>query len=389
MLALAGAGVAPASRLRTGCGMTLSRRVFPGQVHLVTRHVAEGLLLRPGAFTSAVMRYALAVAASETGVVVLTAFFGSTHYHLVVHDPTGKLDQFMCRLNSLSARALNSYLGRRGAFWEPVKYSNVELHDKETIIEKMLYVLLNPVQDGLVENPGEWPGVIALPEHFGTSWSVEKPESAFFGGRRRADYEPGFARARDESRAMKRAEEERDAQLRDQLARQGKAFSPHSDKRRRHRAMTSTLPDSLDLEFGIPPGFEDLGAGGFRDLLRERLAQRLATVHARRKAQGLRSYLGAQAIQRPDPRSPYRSSGLAQFKLDPRLACVDPAARRSLLQDLADWRAKYRTALALFTSRDQSDRASATFPYGTIRRRVLSGARVSRRPRGLHAALRS
>ncbi|MCA9627173.1 MAG: hypothetical protein KC766_05890, partial [Myxococcales bacterium] len=67
--------------------MTLQRRLFPGQVHLVTRRVVGRMfLLRPSKVVNAVVRYALARAASETGVVVLNWIVESNHYHLVAHD---------------------------------------------------------------------------------------------------------------------------------------------------------------------------------------------------------------------------------------------------------------------------------------------------------------
>ena len=85
-----------------------------------------------------------------------------------------------------------------------------------------------------------------------------------------------------------------------------KATQGNSKRRRKkRRARRSSklkypLPKLALFRIPIPPGFEDMTAREFADLVGERLAAREAEIRAEVKAAG-RSFLGAPAVRRQDP----------------------------------------------------------------------------------------
>ena len=154
------------------------RQILPGATYLVTRRCTQRqFLLTPSTRRHVrAFHYCLAYAAKRTGVLVHAVIVMGNHYHLVVTDPYGVLPVFAECLNKLVAKCMNAMRGRWENFWssEPVSY--VRLLDDEAIIDKIAYTLCNPVQEGLVERGGEWPGLrLGRPQ----SYSVSRPAKFF------------------------------------------------------------------------------------------------------------------------------------------------------------------------------------------------------------------
>jgi len=140
--------------------MTAPRQILPGTTYLVTRRCSERrFFLRPSYRTNAIFRYILAVAATRYDVRVHAFCVLSNHFHLVVTDPHARLPEFHRYLDALVARATNCSLGRWESFWDPDGYSAVRLESNADVMEKMVYVLANPVAAGLVRHGREWPGL--------------------------------------------------------------------------------------------------------------------------------------------------------------------------------------------------------------------------------------
>ncbi|MGE0547958.1 MAG: hypothetical protein AB7O24_00745 [Kofleriaceae bacterium] len=69
------------------------------------------------------------------------------------------MPEFITYLHGLVSRCMNVVRGREGSFWEPKRASVVTLLTRSAVMEKLVYLVTNPVKDGLVERVHQWPGV--------------------------------------------------------------------------------------------------------------------------------------------------------------------------------------------------------------------------------------
>jgi len=143
--------------------MSLPRRVLPNTTYLVTRRcLGRRFLLRPDDALNNAFAYCLGLAAKKHGVEVHAVGAMSNHYHLVLTDPEGVLPDFMGWLNRQLAMCIKRLRGWEEVVWEPnVPYSAVELSGPTEVLDKVAYVLLNPVSAGLVRSPERWPGALS------------------------------------------------------------------------------------------------------------------------------------------------------------------------------------------------------------------------------------
>ncbi|MBW2509820.1 MAG: transposase [Deltaproteobacteria bacterium] len=158
--------------------MTLPRRVLPNQTYLITRRcLGRRFLLRPdGALTNAFL-YCLAVASQKYNVEVHGLCAMSNHYHLIITDTEGVLPNFMAWLNRHLAMCVKRLRQWDEVVWEPnVAYSAVELTGLAEVLDKMAYVMLNPVSAALVRSPEQWPGALSTREALhGTRIDATRP----------------------------------------------------------------------------------------------------------------------------------------------------------------------------------------------------------------------
>ncbi|WP_437729580.1 transposase [Sorangium sp. So ce861] len=140
--------------------MSQPRQIAPGATYLLTRRVTRRhFLLRPDAAINQLLVYALAVSARRYGIEVHALCAMSTHLHLVVTDVQGVLPrflQFYHRLVALGTKVLRQW---EGPVWDHEATSVVRLVTQAAVVEKIAYVLANPVAAGLVRHASEWPGV--------------------------------------------------------------------------------------------------------------------------------------------------------------------------------------------------------------------------------------
>ncbi|MCO5171313.1 MAG: hypothetical protein M9894_33850 [Planctomycetes bacterium] len=356
---------------------------MPGRTHSVTRRTARRcFFLAPREEVNRILLYALGVALSRHDLALHAFMAESTHHHLVVGDGDERscLSDALGSFHSLTARALNAFYGRGENLWTTGSYDNVEVHDLPTLEEQLLYAWSNPVKDGLVERPEDWPGVKFLPEDFGRTITVPRPESAFFGGRRPDDWEPGFAPAREALRCARREERRRArAGGRESAARQRrhrqrpgarppKQPAPRPDRRERDRRR---LPASVTFEVVPPPGYDHMTLDEVRAHFRRLLDARVEQIRAERRAQGLTRVLGVQAVLAEDPRD---SAGdtFPTFGRNPRIACRDEARRIALLAELVSWRSTYRAVFLAWRGGERE----VVFPLGAYGHPRHHGARV-------------
>jgi REP element-mobilizing transposase RayT len=247
----------------------------------------------------------MALAASRHGIEVHAYCVLSNHYHLVITDPDARLPAFQQLLNALVARAINALQGSWETFWSPSSYSAVAIGSARDIVDKTAYVLANPVLAGLVGSGRQWPGLWSAPSTMGGRIRVRRPRHFF---------DPEGA-----------------------------------------------LPESIELELTVPPGFPT--ASAFREELEPVLREVEAT--AVRKSAG---FLGAARLQaqrpfdRPRTREPRRG-------LIPRVAARDKWKRCEMLGRLKGFLAAYREALETW----RAGREEPVFPAGTYLMRVAHG----------------
>jgi hypothetical protein len=248
------------------------------------------------------------------------------------------------------------------------------------------------VQDGLVERPESWPGVLFFPEDFGRSFQVRKPEEAFFGGRRPKDWEPTYPPARRAHRTERRRlaqrqrervnardrERGRGPRRRHQLANERKRRKERAPRPRRPR---NTLPAEVTVTIFRPPGYEHMSLEEVRAHFRQLLDARVERIHAERQEQGLTAFMGLERAMAQDPLASVGDT-FPSFARNPRIACRDRGLRIALLQGLQEWRASYRKALTAWRDLDRT----ARFPWGAYLLPTFHGAETTAPSRAPPAA---
>jgi putative transposase len=287
--------------------MTAPRQVLEGATYLVTRRCSERrFFLRPSRRTTAIFEYVLGAIAERYGILIHAFCVLSNHFHLVLTDPGARLPEFHRDLDALIARAVNCSLGRWEAFWDPDSYSAVKLEGAQTILEKMVYVLANPVAAGLVRRAAEWPGLWSDPKLLGgEALAIERPREFF------------------------------------------RAKGP--------------LPATARLQLTPPSGFET------SDLV-ETLSRLLAEAEDRAAAalaDAGRSFLGVARVLAQSPHA-RATANEPRRGLNPRIASRNKWKRIEALLRLKDFGSAYRDALGAW----RAGLRDALFPHGTWLMRV-------------------
>jgi putative transposase len=298
--------------------VTAPREILPGATHLITRRVSERrFMLRPSKETTALLGYLLAVVSERYGILLHVACVLSNHLHILLTDPRARLPDFERDLDSLIARSVNCLLGRWESLFERDSYSDVKPETDGDVLDKMVYVLANPVEAGLVRRGNEWPGLWSDPRLIGGEGIVlERPK--------------GFFRE------------------------------------------NGPMPATARLRFHPPPGFEN-DPELIPKLLRrlEEAEDRAATKigEAGRWFMGAKVVLAQKWYARPKGGEPRRG-------LSPQVACRNKWKRIEALTRLESFRAEYREALAKW----KKGIRDVLFPPGTWLLRVQHGARCAALP---------
>lgn len=141
--------------------MTLARHLLNGETYLITRR-AEGrtFLLRPDQEIREAYFYLLAFAARTSKIDIHLAQLMSNHKHVIASAPNGGVPRFTETVHFQMHRVVHKIRQRTGKVWDSRQTSLVKLLDKNAIIDKALYVEMNPVRAGMVKNESKWPGLI-------------------------------------------------------------------------------------------------------------------------------------------------------------------------------------------------------------------------------------
>lgn len=300
--------------------MTHPRYILRDNTLMVTRRtLRRHHLFRPDPAIRQLYLYTLAVCARQCGILVHAVTLMSTHEHLVVTDPEGQLPDFLHRLHRLVALGTKKLRKWEGSTWDHQRPSVVRLLTDQAIIEKLAYVMANPVKAGLVRRARDWPGITVLPNELGRrTWRIERPD--FF-------------------------------------------FDPKNSK----------WPETVELSITIPPSLEQ---SYLPDQIRKAVSQelqnqeKLAAEDVRMR--GLR-VLGSQRVRRlspyrraisPEPlvgKNPTFAVGRGQIKMFLQAAVELRGFRRAYRRALAAWRSGLRDVV---------------FPQGTWNMCRMHGAAV-------------
>jgi putative transposase len=289
--------------------MTQPRFVLPGDTLMITRRtLRRHHLFRPDPAIRQLYLYTLAVCAKEFGMLVHAVTLMSTHEHLIVTDTSGRLPLFLRkhhRLVSLGTKILRTW---EGPTWDTEQTSVVRLLTEQAMVEKLAYVMANPVQAGLVRRAQDWPGITVLPHELGRRrWTLNRPDTYF-------------------------------------------------------RADNPQWPETVELSVTLPPLLETYhGAEEVREAVGQELERGERLAHQRMKKRGWR-FLGAARVLRLSPSRRATSFELLRSR-NPTVA-VGRGQRSIFFAAVAELRAfrkAYREALA----RWRAGLRSVVFPRGT------------------------
>ncbi len=278
---------------------------------MITRRCTQRqFLLRPSKFLKHALLFILARAAERFGIQLHAACVLSSHLHLLVTDPGKNISRFMCWVDSIVARFLNARYGRwENFFAQPKSFNCVKLLDVDAVLRKLVYILTNPVEAGLVSSGVRWPGLRLAPSRLGRPEIIERPNFFF-----RED---------------------------------------------------GPVPEHATLKIVKPPAFDDISDEEYKERVKAAVLQREEEIRKEFAASG-KKFLGekkvlAQSIHgRPDNREP-------RMQQEPHVACRDMWRRIAALKERQEFLGDYREALKEFCDRMKrrsTDALKVVFPMG-------------------------
>jgi REP element-mobilizing transposase RayT len=299
--------------------MSQPRKIVAGATYLVTRRtLRRHLLLRPDEAITRIIVYLLAVSAARFDLQVHALCAMSTHLHLVVTDPRGVLPDFLHyfdRIVALSTKVLRKW---EGPLWDQDGPSVVELLTPAAVVEKIAYVLANPVAAGLVWDAREWPGAKVAVEDIGRGELRAKRPEVYLNPKNPA------------------------------------------------------WPEHAALPIALPPTIEEDGAESFRRAVAAELERMQTKARAELQEQGRRFLGAARALSV----SPYERATSFEALRDrnPTFAVGSNQgdAWRAAAGAVRAFRASYRAAL----ERWRAGARAVAFPVGTWWMRTFHGAEV-------------
>lgn len=139
------------------------RSILPQVTYLITRRtILRHMLFRPDQRMTQILLYFLAVFARRDRLQVHAFCAMSTHIHLVVTDVEGNLPRFLQSFNRLVALCTKALRRWPGVVWDKSPTSVVRLESRAAFVEKIAYVVANPVAARLVRRAHQWPGAMVF-----------------------------------------------------------------------------------------------------------------------------------------------------------------------------------------------------------------------------------
>lgn len=138
------------------------RNTNPEYSRLVTiRTECAALFLQPAAGLNQIVGGIIAKYQELFGIIIFAYVVLGNHIHILARAPEKNLWRFEQAVNREIAKRINRLRNRRGHFWER-RYDEQMVLEIGDILAALIYILLNPVNHGLVEHPLLWPGLICF-----------------------------------------------------------------------------------------------------------------------------------------------------------------------------------------------------------------------------------
>jgi REP element-mobilizing transposase RayT len=147
------------------------RRHAPNTCYLVTTrcHQARFLLRPEPAINEAVLEWLTRAQRAYPGVHLFGLCVMSNHLHLLVRDTRGELAAWASYLLGNLARSVNAIRERCGVVFER-RYSAEPVLDDAALLDRLVYVVTNPVNAGLCTQSRHWPGLLLWPRAGEPEW---------------------------------------------------------------------------------------------------------------------------------------------------------------------------------------------------------------------------
>lgn len=157
--------------------MTRPRIVLEGEYVQITQSSLERrFMLRPDPDTTNTIKYCIGVAVEKYAMQLVGSLAEANHHHTILKDPHGRYPEFATWFHSYVARVQNRRFKRTDKAWSGDQMSVVRLIGRDTVIQKLIYILSNPVKDMLVERAIQWPGFSTYREFInGTPLRARRP----------------------------------------------------------------------------------------------------------------------------------------------------------------------------------------------------------------------
>jgi REP element-mobilizing transposase RayT len=133
-------------------------------VEVSNRTIQGRFLLRPSPELNEVIIGVLGRAQRRFGLRIFAFQFLSDHYHLLLWvDDAQQLAGFMEYFGGNLAREAGRASSWRGKFWTRRYHSAVVDSSRESVVDRLRYIISNGCKEGLVASPLDWPGVSSTP----------------------------------------------------------------------------------------------------------------------------------------------------------------------------------------------------------------------------------
>ena len=142
------------------------RNLEPQQIRLITIRTEEArLFMAPTSENreelNKIIGGVIAKYQAVFSIVIYAYVVCGNHYHILLKAPEANLWRFAQAINREIAKRVNGLIKRTGHFWGRRYDEQATLKD-EDVLKALIYIVCNPVNHGLVDDPSKWPGLNCL-----------------------------------------------------------------------------------------------------------------------------------------------------------------------------------------------------------------------------------